>query len=118
MKKSIEIIFLEEAEQYHQELPEKIKKKFLISFYKVENGYKGDWFEKLRSSDGIFEFKERGLNKFYRIFSFWDKTLESKTLIVGTHGIDKKSNKTPKKEIRKAEKIKQLYFKNKQKDKL
>ena len=117
MKKPIEIVFLKEAEDYHQELPEKIKKKFLFSFYKVKNGYKGEWFKKLKDSDGIFEFKERGLDKFYRIFAFWDKTLESKVLIIGTHGINKKSNKTPKKEIEKAEKIKRLYFNNKPKDK-
>lgn len=113
MKKPIDIVFLDEAEKYHQGLPDKIKLKFTISFYKVKNGYKGSWFEKVRDTDGIFEFRERGLNKFYRIFAFWDSSGEETTLIVGTHGIDKKSNKTPKKEIKKAEKIKQAYFDSK-----
>jgi len=35
----------------------------------------------------------------YRIFSFWDK----RNLIVLTHGIIKKSQKTPSKEIKLAE---------------
>ncbi len=110
MKKNIEIIFLEDAENFFHKLPQKIKDKFSFSFYKVKNGYKGPWFEKLKETDGIFEFRERGFNNFFRIFAFWDKTLEDETLIIGTHGINKKTNKTPGKEIAKAEAIKKMYF--------
>jgi len=110
MKKNIEILFLEDAENFFDSLPQKMKDKFSISFYKVKNGYKGSWFEKLKNTDGIFEFRERGSDKFYRIFAFWDKTVEQETLIIGTHGIDKKTNKTPGKEIKKAESIKKKYF--------
>ena len=115
MEKKIEVRLLEEANDYYQELPEKIQEKFIISFYKVKNGYKGSWFEKLKNSDGIFEFRERGFNKFYRIFAFWDKSLENTTLIIATHGLDKKTNKTPQKEIAKAERIKKTYFDTKSK---
>lgn len=113
MGKNIEIVFLDEAENFFDELPEKMKDKFSFSFYKVKNGYKGPWFEKLKKTDGIFEFRERGDNKFYRIFAFWDSTLEFETLIIGTHGINKKTNKTPRKEINKAETIKKEYFNSK-----
>ena len=44
----------------------------------------------------------------YRLFSFWDT--ETGTLIVATHGIVKKTQKTPQKEIAKAEEIRQQYF--------
>lgn len=47
----------------------------------------------------------------YRLFAFWDT--ESDTLIVATHGIIKKTQKTPSKEIAKAEKLKEIYFNNK-----
>ncbi len=49
----------------------------------------------------------------FRLFAFWDRDLE--TLVVATHGIVKKSQKTPKKEITKAEAIRKEYFKNKTK---
>lgn len=50
------------------------------------------------------------MEKFYRLFAFWDTEDQRETLIVGTHGIVKKSNKTPKEEIRHAEQIKRKYF--------
>ena len=113
MNKTIEIIFLKEAEKYFKDLPDKIKDKLVVSFTKTKLGYKGDWFEKLKNTDGIFEFRTRDQDKFYRVFAFWDGSNEDKTLIVGTHGFDKKSNKTPPKEIRKAEQIKKKYFNSK-----
>jgi len=39
--------------------------------------------------------------------------ISTKTLILCTHGIDKKTNKTPQTEIEKAIKIKHEYLKNK-----
>lgn len=51
----------------------------------------------------------------YRLFAFWD--IESDTLIVATHGIIKKTQKTPSKEIAKAEKLKEIYFNNKKQKK-
>ncbi len=63
-----------------------------------------------RFSPEIWEFRERDTSKFYRIFAFWDSTLENETLIVGTHGLDKKTNKTPKQEIEKAKRIRNKYF--------
>jgi len=52
-------------------------------------------------------------SKAYRLFSFWDKTEESETLVIATHGILKKTQKTPAKEIKKAEGIRKQYFENK-----
>ena len=49
------------------------------------------------------------------MFAFWDGTGNEKTLIVTTHGIDKKKNQTPRKEIGKAETLKQKYFHEKKK---
>ena len=51
----------------------------------------------------------------YRLFAFWDT--ESDMLIVATHGIIKKTQKTPSKEIAKAEKLKEIYFNNKKQKK-
>ena len=50
---------------------------------------------------------------YYRLFAFWDKDIN--TLVVATHGIVKKTQKTPKSEITKAEGIRKQYFENKTK---
>ena len=49
----------------------------------------------------------------YRIFAFWDT--EEETLVLTTHGIIKKTQKTPAKEIEKAERIRKEYFNSKNK---
>lgn len=113
LKKEIEIELLKEAEDYFLDLNDKMQAKFLKAFDKTESGLKGSWFEKLNSKDGIFEFRERDQEKFYRIFAFWHNNSESKTLILCTHGLDKKTNKTPKSEVERAIKIKELYNKDK-----
>lgn len=106
--KPVKVKLLDEATEYFDEISDKVKAKFFKSFEKVENGHKGDWFKHLE--EGIWEFKERDSQKFYRIFAFWDSSLENKTLIVGTHGFDKKSNKTPRTEIEKAKQSRIKYY--------
>ena len=64
-------------------------------------------FKKLENSE-IWEFRTLFNGSCYRLFSFWDTKTE--TLIIATHGIVKKSQKTPSKEIRKAEEIRKKYF--------
>lgn len=65
-------------------------------------------FKKLEGSE-IWELRtEYGSNE-YRLFSFWDTRTD--TLIVATHGIEKKTQKTPRREIAKAEQIRNQYFK-------
>ena len=49
----------------------------------------------------------------YRLFSFWDT--EKETLVIATHGIVKKTQKTPQKEIAKAQEFRRFYFANKKK---
>lgn len=115
LKKNLDVVLLKEAEEYFNSLPQKIKNKFAVAFFKTKNRYRGDWFEKLKGTNGIFEFRCRDQNKFYRIFAFWDKDGLEETLIIGTHGFDKKSNKTPSKEIKRAEVIKENYFNSKTK---
>jgi len=54
---------------------------------------------------------------YYRLFAFWDKTDKQDTIVVSTHGIIKKTDKGPKKEIDKAERLRQQYFNDKNKGK-
>jgi phage-related protein len=62
-------------------------------------------------TNDLYEFKVDNNGKFYRLFSFWDSRDGKQTLIVCTHGLIEKTNKTPKPEIQKAEDIKVRYFK-------
>ena len=65
----------------------------------------------------IWEFRTLYNSKSYRLFSFWDKSDGQETLVVATHGILKKTQKTPLKEIKKADEIRKQYLKNKTKKK-
>ena len=69
-------------------------------------------FKKLDNSE-IWEFRTLYNGTAYRLFAFWDT--ETHTLVVATHGIVKKTQKTPKKEIAKAEAIMKRYFELKNK---
>ena len=68
-------------------------------------------FKKLQNSE-IWEFRAEHRRISYRLFSFWDS--DEETLVIATHGIVKKTQKTPSKEIAKAEAIRKKYFNNKQ----
>ena len=71
-----------------------------------------DIFKKLEDTE-IWEFRTLFNGTCYRFFAFWDTELEA--LVVATHGIVKKTQKTPKKEIKKAEAIRKEYFDDKNK---
>jgi phage-related protein len=111
MSKPIEMILLPDAEKFVDNIEISARKKMFYAIRKTKIRVFGDWFEKIKSSKDIFEFRVKDSNKFFRLFAFWDSTGETETLIVCTHGLIKKSNKTPKKDIEKAEMIKEKYFK-------
>lgn len=64
------------------------------------------YFQHMENSDGIYEIRVEAGSNIYRAFSFFDKG----QLIVVVNGFQKKSQKTPKKEIELAEKLKKQYF--------
>jgi len=72
-------------------------------------------FKKLK--DNIWEFRTQYAGLQLRLLAFWDKTDDKETLVFATHGFIKKVDKVPSNEIDRAEKIREQYFKNKQKNK-
>lgn len=68
-------------------------------------------FKKLDDADDMWEFRTLYSGIAYRLFAFWDT--EKETLVITTHGIIKKTQKTPPKEIAKAIEIKRKYFNSK-----
>ena len=65
-------------------------------------------FKKLKGE--IWEFRTLFNKTHFRVFAFWDKEDNQQTLVLATHGIIKKTGKTPEKEIEKAEQIRLKYF--------
>lgn len=109
--RGIKITFMDEARVFITSLPEKAQKKITYNLLKVENGVvDNELFKKLGNSE-IWEFRTLIYGICYRLFAFWDT--EAETLVVVTHGIVKKTRKTPGKEIEKAETLMTEYFKDK-----
>ncbi len=111
MKPKFEIELLPEAVEFLEKLDEKTSDKFFYNIKKAQLQNDNELFKKL--NDFIWEFRTLYNSKAYRLFAFWEKIDGKETLIVATHGILKKSQKTPPKEIKKAEEIRRQYFENK-----
>ena len=104
----ITVVLMEEAESFIRSLSEKAQKKITYNLLRVEGGEMDkDLFKKMGNTP-IWEFRTLFNGVCYRLFSFWDT--EKETLVIATHGMVKKTQKTPKKEIRKAEAIRLEYF--------
>lgn len=102
-----------EADGFLQSLPVKAAEKIRYNIRRIQKGeYNTELFKKLEGTE-IWEFRTLYNKIAYRLFAFWDT--EADTLVVATHGIIKKAQKTPIKEITKAEAIRKLYFEHKKK---
>ena len=102
--------------EFFEEQTEKVKEKidevlFLIS---VVERIPVKFFKKMEGIDGLFEVRIEYTGNIYRIFCCFDKG----NLVVLFNGFQKKTQKTPVKEIDKAVKIMNEYFNeiNKQKN--
>ena len=105
---TFQLVFMEEAKNFLQSLPEQAYKKVLYNMDRVAGGERNrELFKKLENSD-IWEFRTLYNGISYRLFAFWDT--DKQTLVIATHGLIKKTQKTPKKEIAKAEAIMKQYF--------
>lgn len=114
-KTVFEMVFSEEAKAFLRAQPLKVYEKIRYNIRKIQKGEKDrELFKKLEGTD-IWEFRTLYNGIAYRLFAFWDT--ETKTLVVATHGIIKKTQKTPDKEIAKAEKIRKMYFEQKKQQK-
>lgn len=87
--------------------------RFIITFAKpVVESSTLKYSKKLENTD-IWEFRTLYNRIVYRLFAFWDSDAE--TFVIATHGIIKKTQKTPSKEIAKAQEIRRQYFLSKNK---
>ena len=111
LKARFNVTMSSEADALLDTLRQDIKDKIVYNVDKVANGYMDkDLFKKLDGTD-IWEFRTLYKGIQYRLLAFWDTDAE--TLVIATHGFVKKTQKTPSKEINKAEAIRKLYFNSK-----
>ena len=115
MKPYFEIELMQEAIGFLENLESKTREKIYYNLMKSQFVNDNELFKKL--TDSIWEFRTLYNNKAYRLFAFWDKVNGKDTLVIATHGVLKKTQKTPPKEIKKAEDIRKQYLENKSKNK-
>lgn len=95
---------------FYKPLNQKVKDKvdyvlqILISIQKVSTKF----FKHLE--DGIYEIRIEVGSNIYRIFTFFDDN----KLVILLHGFHKKTQKTPRKEIERAKKLRRDYYADKE----
>ena len=112
-KYKFRVEFLDDAKEFLDGLDEKSRKKIVYNVWKVRSVSDNELFKKLQ--DEIWEFRTMFNKTYYRLFAFWDKTDNTDTVVISTHGIVKKTDKIPKSEIERAKKIREQYFNEKNK---
>jgi phage-related protein len=103
--------FLEEAKEFLDNLADKPREKIIYNIRKAQVTQDKEFFKKL--NDEIWEFRTLYNKMDYRLFAFWDQIEKIDTFVIATHGLIKKTDKTPSREIDKTERIRTLYFQQK-----
>ena len=111
MTTKFEVELLPEAVEFLENIDHKAREKVYYNIKKAQFVNNNELFKKL--NEFIWEFRTLYNGNAYRLFSFWDDVEGKETLVVATHGILKKTQKTPSKEIKRAEEIRKQYLINK-----
>jgi len=93
---------------FFETLKPKVRQKFnwTLQLIATTNQVPQKYFKHLTGSSGIYEIRVETGTDIYRAFSFFDKG----QLIIIVNGFQKKSQKTPAKDLKLAEKLKKQYF--------
>jgi len=107
------IIYKEYFTKFYKAQDEKVRKKigYALDLVRFERQVPKKFFKYLENTDGIYEVRVITSFKSIRILCFFD----GGNLVVLGNCFVKKTQKTPKKEIKLAEKIKKEYLKDKNK---
>ena len=114
MKVERQIIFHERYfVDFYLEQPEKVQEKieYVFKVIRTVQNVPKKFLDHMNGTDGLFEIRIEFESNIYRIFCCFDKG----NLVVLFNGFQKKSQKTPKKEIELALKLKEDYFNSKTK---
>jgi phage-related protein len=111
MTEKFQVQFLEEAAEFLDNLEEKAREKIYYNIKKAQVTNDRELFKKLNNE--IWEFRTLFNKTHYRLFAFWDKVGNVETVVISTHGLIKKTDKTSVVDLEKAERLRKLYFEQK-----
>ncbi|GAB4051409.1 type II toxin-antitoxin system RelE/ParE family toxin [Spirosoma litoris] len=95
---------------YHAQKPEiQLKIDWVIGLVRDLPIIPEKYFKHLEGSDGLFEIRIKVGSNIFRVFCFYDEG----NLVVLMNGFQKKTDKTPKQELERAERLKQAYYNEK-----
>jgi phage-related protein len=106
-----EVKFLAEAVEFLDQLDEKVRDKIIYNITKGQFSSNKELFKKL--NEEIWEFRTLYQSIAYRLFAFWDKSEKDRALVIITHGLIKKTQKTPKADLAKSRRLRTSYFESK-----
>lgn len=109
-KARFDVVYMDEAIKFLESLDMKVRNKIAYNIGKAMLVIDKELFKKMGDSD-IWEFRTLYGGMSYRLLAFWDT--DKDTLVVATNGFVKKTQKTPSKEILKAEELRKMYFNSK-----
>jgi len=113
MSKKRELSFFKDYfEKFYDAQTMKVQKKILWTLRIIEDFDRIPevYLKHLKNTTGLYEIRVQVGSNIYRIFCFFDV---DNIVIIG-HGFQKKSQKTPKQQIEKAEQIKKEYYDSKE----
>jgi phage-related protein len=108
VKEKFKVQFLEEADDFLENLDQKTKDKIIYNISKAQIISDKELFKKL--SGETWEFRTLFNKTYYRLFAFWDKTASNPSVVISTHGIIKKTDKILQADLDKAERIRKNYY--------
>lgn len=97
--------------EFYQNQNSKVKGKiqYVFELIKQIERVPEKFLKHLKGTSGLYEIRVEYQSNIYRIFCCFDED----KLVVLFNGFQKKTQKTPKKEIEKAERLMKLYFEQK-----
>lgn len=110
--KKRDIVFYEDYfNDFFRRQRQKVRDKIVWTFDLIEqiDAIPETYLKHLEGTDGLYEIRVQQGSDIFRIFCFFD---EGK-LVILLNGFQKKTQKTPKSEIQKAEKLKAEYYASK-----
>jgi phage-related protein len=113
MNRKRELYFFKDYfEQFYDKQTLKVQRKILWTLRIIEDidRIPETYLKHLKNTSGLYEIRVQVGNNIYRIFCFFDMD----NIVVIGHGFQKKSQKTPRQQIEKAEQIKKEYYDDKE----
>jgi len=104
--------FKDYFDTFFEQQADKVKKKIIWTLKVIEEIERIPeiYLKHLKNTTGLYEIRVQVGSNIFRIFCFFDLD----NIVVVGHGFQKKSQKTPKQQIERAEQIKKEYYESKE----